>query len=123
MKRIVKIMLLLSVAIITGCYYDNEERLYPVKPTTCDLTNVTYSGTIQPLLQFACYGCHSNANYANKGAGYKFENYDDVVTYKSQIMVSVNLINSPLTMPLGGKLSDCEINKLQKWVDLKTPKN
>jgi len=123
MKRIVRIILILSVAMIAGCYYDNEERLYPVLPTSCNLTNVTYSATIQPLLQFACYSCHSNANYAKKGLGYKLENYDDVVTNISKILVSVQLTNSPLLMPLGGKLSDCEISQLKKWSDNGTPNN
>jgi len=123
MKRTIRILLILSVAIIAGCYYDNEERLYPVISTSCNLTNVTFSATIKPILQASCYNCHSNSNYANKGLGYKLENYDDVVANINQILISVRLTNSPLAMPMGGKLSDCEINQLQKWSDNKTPNN
>ena len=123
MKRIIRILLILSVAIIAGCYYDNEEKLYPVIPTSCNLTNVTFSATIKPILQASCYNCHSNTNYINNGAGYKLENPADAAANIKQILISIRLTNSPLAMPMGGKLSDCEINQIQKWSDNGTPNN
>ena len=126
MKSILRILLVLSVATIAGCYYDSEEKLYPVIPTSCDLKNVTYSATVKPILQASCYTCHSNANYANKGAGFKLENYADVLTLvqNGKLMGSVKHLSGFLPMPnSGGKLSDCEISQLQKWIDNKTPNN
>ncbi|HRP00505.1 MAG TPA: hypothetical protein PLN54_13800, partial [Flavobacteriales bacterium] len=51
----VPLLLLLPLA---GCYYDKEEVLYP--NSFCNTTNVTWSGTIQPLVTSRCAspGCH-----------------------------------------------------------------
>jgi len=123
MKRIISILLILSVAIIAGCYYDSEEKLYPVVSTSCDLTNVTFSATIKPILKTYCYSCHSNSNATNNGRGVKLENYADVKDNISKILVSVKQNNASFPMPVGGKLGDCEIKQIQKWSDNKTPNN
>ncbi len=120
MKKILFISLIVFISIITGCYYDSEEALYPVVSTTCDLTNVTFSGTVVPILQASCLSCHSNSRAASSGAGIKLENYSDVVTTASngQLMGAINHLNGYAAMPQGGgKLTDCEISKLQKWID------
>ena len=120
MKRIFSILLIVSVALIAGCYYDSEEKLYPVIATSCDLANVTYSVTVKTILQASCYTCHSNSNYLNSGGGIKLENYADVLTVvqNGKLMGSVKHLSGFKPMPDGGgKLSDCEISQLQKWID------
>ena len=126
MKRILTILLILWVATITGCYYDNEEKLYPVLSTDCDLTTVTFSGTIKPILQASCYTCHSNANYLSAGAGIKLENHPDLkaMAESGKLMGAVRHESGFIPMPHGGgKLSDCEISKLQQWVENQMPNN
>lgn len=123
MKRIERILLILSVAIIAGCYYDSEEKLYPEVSTSCDLTNVTFSATIKPILQTYCFTCHSNSNSVKNGRGIKLENYADVAANMNMILVSIKQNNAPFPMPVGGKLRDCEINQIQKWSDNQTPNN
>ena len=56
-RQLIYLFLFIAVA-ASGCYYDNEEELYPFD--FCDVTNVTYSGTIQPIVQGNCAvpGCH-----------------------------------------------------------------
>lgn len=126
MKRLKHILLIIFVATVTGCYYDSEEKLYYEVSTTCDLSNVTFGATVKPILQASCLSCHSNAKAAKDGAGIKIENYSDVQTLaKSGVLMAVinhKPGNSP--MPLGGsKLSNCEISKLQKWIDNGTLNN
>jgi uncharacterized membrane protein len=120
MKRILIILLITFVATITGCYYDSEEALYPTVSTTCDLTTVTFATTVKPILQASCLSCHSNSKAASSGSGIKLENYSDVVitTKNGQLMGSIKHSNGYVAMPNGGgKLTDCEISKLQKWID------
>ena len=108
------------VASLSGCYYDNEEKLYPQISTGCDLSNVTFSGTVKPILQASCFSCHSNSQALNNGGGVKLENYADVVTLVSngKLMGSIRHDNGYIAMPNGGgKLTDCEINQLQTWID------
>lgn len=123
MKPIIKITLLLFIAFITGCYYDSEERLYPNLTNPCEDTVVTFSGTVKQILS-PCLSCHSNAAVRNgEGDGIKLEDYADVAN-NNRIMGSVKHLNGFIRMPKnGGKLSDCEINQLQKWFDNQTPNN
>lgn len=123
MKPIIKITLLVFIAFITGCYYDTEERLYPNISNPCNDTVVTFSGAVSQILQ-PCLSCHSNdAASRGEGGGIKLENYLDIST-NTRIMGSVKHASGYLPMPISGaKLSDCEINQLQKWYDNQTPNN
>ncbi|MEI8112048.1 MAG: hypothetical protein WCI54_00370 [Bacteroidia bacterium] len=118
MNRAIKIILILVVASITGCYYDSEERLYPKLSNPCDDTVVTFKSTVSTILQ-SCQTCHSNSNSSSSGNGIKLEAYSDVKTLvtNGKLMGSINH-TSAYPMPKGGgKLLDCEIAQLQKWID------
>jgi uncharacterized membrane protein len=125
MKKILTLFLILFVGTLSNCYYDSEEKLYPVLSTSCDLENVTFSATIKPILQASCYSCHSNSNYVNSGSGIKLENYEDVkIQASSRMMGAIKHDPGYVPMPLnGGKLPDCEINKIQRWIDNGMPNN
>ena len=108
------------IAFVTGCYYDSEEKLYPQISGSCDLSNVTFTATVKPILQASCLTCHSNSNAGNSGGGIKLENYADVLisTNSGKLMGTINHSPGYQAMPQGGgKLTDCEISKLQKWID------
>jgi hypothetical protein len=126
MRKNLKTMLILAIVFMSGCYYDSEEKLYPQLSTTCDLTNVTFTGTIKPILQASCLSCHSNSQAANSGGGIKLENYADFQTIakSGRLMGAVKHENGFEPMPQGGgKLIDCEISQLQKWIDNGTLNN
>ena len=124
MKRILAILLILFIATITNCYYDSEEQLYPNLSTPCQDTIVTFSGTVTQILH-PCLDCHSNSAAGNgEGRGIKLENYEDVkiVIQNGQLMRAVRH-ESEYPMPPQGKLPDCEIEQLQKWIDNDALKN
>lgn len=126
MKRISTLLFMIVVGFMTSCYYDNEEKLYSELNTNCDLENVTYSATIRPILQASCYTCHSNANYLNSGGGIKLENHADlqILANNGKLMGAVTHASGFIPMPKdGGKLPECEISQLQKWVDNQAPNN
>lgn len=119
MKITLKIFFLLVVASVTGCYYDSEERLYPSISSPCDDAVVTFSGTVSSILQ-PCLTCHSNSAASSSGSGIKLQEYADVmiVVNNGRLMGAVNHANGFVPMPGGGgKLPDCEIAQLQKWID------
>jgi hypothetical protein len=125
MKQIIKIALILLIAVIAGCYYDTEERLYPKISSPCDDTVVTFSSTVTTILH-SCQTCHSNSNATSSGGGVKLENYADVVKLvtSGKLMGSIRHDKGYIPMPQGGgNLADCEISQLQKWIDNKTPNN
>ena len=115
-----------SSIILTKCYYDSEEYLYPELSTSCDTSNYSYSGVIKPILQANCLSCHSNASAASLGANVKLEDYADVkkeVDFGS-LIGAVKHLNGYVPMPYnGGSLSSCNITLIQKWVDAKAPNN
>lgn len=100
-----------------SCYYDNEEALYPAISNSCDTTNVTYSGTVVPILSNNCYSCHSNKTAASNGNNIALENYADVVTNNVAISQSINQTGSIPPMPKnGGKIKACSITQFDIWV-------
>ena len=122
MNRAIRIALILAVVFISGCYYDNEEQLYPKISSPCDDTVVTFSSTITQILQ-PCLACHATSSTA--GGGFYLQSFSDVQKYvkSGQLMNSINHIGGH-DMPLGGgKLPDCEIAQIQKWITNNTPNN
>lgn len=88
--------------------------------TTCDTANQTLAANVQPILQTYCYGCHSNAGANASGGGINLETYASLQTYASigKLMCAVNQGAGCSAMPKGGsKLPQCEIDKIQSWVN------
>jgi hypothetical protein len=113
------------IFLFSGCYYDSQEYLFPTINTTCDTSNVTFSGSVQPILNNHCFGCHSNTTFGN-GGNIKLEDYGDVVTHADRLVGSLLHQSgySPMPKPLGTpKLDDCTISVISIWVTTGTPQN
>ncbi len=114
MKRPILHLLLLLPA-LAGCYYDNEEELYP---GVCQVGEPAQPGywtsTVQPLIATRCAtaGCHvaggtgtgDFTQYANVKAAL------DNGTFQYQVFTA-------RSMPTTGPLPACDIQKLQAWVN------
>ena len=116
MKRIVRYLttLVLFLLLFASCYYDNEEALYPTLRTSCDTTNVTFSGTIVTILRNNCYTCHSNANAAF-GGNIRLEAIEDVKTNSAKLIVAIKQTGTK-PMPPSGKLKACSIIQFDIWI-------
>jgi hypothetical protein len=104
---------------VTACFYDNEENQNPDTSNTCDLTNVTYTLKVKPVLQSYCLSCHSTAAASASGGGVKLENFTDFKTYvtNGKFYGSVSH-TSGSPMPKGGSILDaCTLKQLKKWID------
>lgn len=89
----------------------------------CDLENVTYSQTISPIIEGRCLGCHSGPN---PEGGVSLASHGDVVTWiqNGRLMGAIRHEQGFSAMPKNGaKLSDCNIDQFQKWIDDGTPNN
>ena len=118
-------VLSIVVLIISGCYYDKYDKLYPPPTVTvCDSTAVTYSVTVTGILNSYCMECHSTANSGGSG-GILLDSYSALNNYVSsgQLMGDVKQQSGFFPMPPSIKLSDCDIAKLQKWVNDGAPNN
>ena len=116
MKRLTIFLSIIAILLmlLVSCYYDNEEALYPALNTVCDTTNVTYSGTIAPILSSYCTTCHSGSVPSGSVA---LTNYSNVLTIASNgtLMNALNGNGVP-KMPVSGSLSTCQIVQFQIWI-------
>jgi len=107
------------------CYYDSEEYLFPKPAGDCDTTNVTFSLSVQPVLQTYCYSCHSNAN-SSFGGNIRLEAYADVKVRADDGSLAGSIQHLPpyLPMPQGAsKLEPCKITLIKKWIEVGSPNN
>lgn len=109
----------------TGCYYDKEEDLYPFTDM-CDTSGVTLSGTVKPLLQGSCYACHNASAAGAAGAGINLEDYNSLKGWvdNGKLVCAVEHGNSCSPMPKGGgRLPQCDIDKIKVWAANGAPNN
>jgi hypothetical protein len=122
MKLIRLLTAILPLAFLTwGCYYDDEETLYP--QTACDTSNITYSLTVNPVLQSNCSQCH---NSVSPSGGIDLASYDAVVAAVNtgRVLGAINHETGYSPMPKNAdKLGDCQIAQVTKWIDLGMPNN
>lgn len=114
------------ILLCKSCYYDSEEYLFPTANTNCDTTQVTFSASVQPILQNSCLSCHSNNVSASLGGNIKLQDYSDVKIQadNGRLFGAIAHLNGVSPMPKGGqKLDDCKINVIKKWIDLGAPDN
>jgi hypothetical protein len=119
MKRLITYFA--TIALISfffvSCYYDNEEALYPILNSSCDTTNVTFSGSIVPILNNNCYSCHSNSTAARNGNNIPLQNYADVVARAASVIGSIKHTGSFSPMPKsGGLIKTCSISQFDIWI-------
>jgi hypothetical protein len=126
MKLKHSILLFAAAAALTlsSCYYDSEEELYPgTAGGNCDTTAVSFSATIQPILAANCNSCH-NATTANGGV--ITDNYDALMipVNAGVFHKAVNHLPGAVPMPFNGqKLPQCELMKINAWLNQGAPNN
>ena len=117
MMRLLLLFVIIVTAMLSSCYYDNEESLYPSYNTLCDTANVTFSGTVAPLLAGNCLSCHSNSSAAGFGGNIRLEDYADVKARASAVAGSIKHAGGYSPMPQnGGKLKECSIKQFDIWI-------
>ena len=92
----------------TGCASSNA----------CDTTNVTFSGSVKPILNNYCTGCHSGSS---PSGNIDYSSYDGTkpTALNGKLAGSINFRSGFSAMPQGGsQLSSCSIAIIEKWIEL-----
>ncbi len=87
----------------------------------CDTNNVTFSGTVFPMMQSYCIGCHSGAT---AGGQINLESYSTIVAAANsgKLLGSMSHSAGYQPMPKGGsKLPQCKIDEIRIWIQMGTP--
>jgi hypothetical protein len=89
----------------------------------CDTIAVTYSGTVVPLLQAKCVGCHNNSSAS---ANVNLSSYSGVMVEvaNGKLLGTINHAAGYSAMPYGGnKMPQCEIDEIRIWINAGAPNN
>jgi len=119
-RRIIKFMVL-GMIILTSCYYDVEENLYP--QNDCSTADMSFQTNIAPILQRNCYACHSAA--ANT-ANITLEGHSELMKHvnSGRLLGAIRHESGFTPMPQGAaKLIECDIAKIEQWVADGAPNN
>ncbi len=114
-------ILFIGLLMITSCYFDNEEDLYPFGD--CNTADVTYAFDIQPLLEQECYQCHDdNTNFGQVN----LSSYETARQFalNGRLFGAVNHDSGFSPMPKNAaKLANCDIQKIAVWINDGAPNN
>lgn len=89
----------------------------------CDTSAFTFSGSIAPMMNTYCKGCHNSSNLS---AGIDLSSYAGIktVALNGKLIGSISHASGYVAMPQGGAmLSSCQITQVQKWINAGTPNN
>jgi len=114
-RRIIKYYMI-GLVILTSCYYDSEEKLYPA--TNCASTAMSLSADITPILERNCYSCHSvgagplNGNITLEGYGELMKHVQS-----GALLGAIKHQYGFSAMPKNAsQLGSCETAKIEKWI-------
>lgn len=108
---------------LVGCTFENEETLF--KDVVCpEITElVSYSGFVKPLLEKRCISCHSSIL---SSGNVNLENYEKLKAHvgNNKFLGAIRHTPGFAAMPQGEpKLSDCDIKKIENWINNGYPEN
>lgn len=103
-----------------ACTKDNKVDLLADQPKvdndSCVTVDMSYQNDIKIILTQNCAtsGCHLGPNGQS---GLDLSTFGDTkrIAADGEMMGRIKNTNGPL-MPPGGKLSDCDINKIKAWI-------
>lgn len=118
-------LILFLSGFFSSCYYDNYEDLYPIRIdwSSCDTSNITFTGKVWPLIQQNCVSCHNNSSSLGNVS---LEGYDHVSIYAQNGTLLGSIRHSAGYKPMpkdAYKLSECSILLISKWIDSGFPNN
>lgn len=115
------VITVLLASFLTSCTSNNEEELYP--SGTCDTTNITYQNTIVPIITQQCYECHGGSAEVS---GIPLEGHQNIkaIVDAGRLVGAINHQVGFSPMPKDRpKLNECDIMKIETWVNAGAPNN
>jgi len=113
----------LASVCLYSCYRDNQSSLYPKSSAPgssgCDTSDVSFSGTVQPVFLQNCAlsGCHASSSPTG---GYVLDNYNGVrsVVLSGRLIGAIDHSAGYSAMPKdAAMLSDCDIAMIISWIN------
>ena len=122
MKTIHLLTIACLATLLSSCYYDKYDELYPAAGNTgIDTLNPTYTGAVSGIFKNYCNSCHSTS-IANGGV--ILDTYEGAkqAVLTRRLVESVRHDPNAIPMPQGGpKLSNDKIAAIENWVSHNMP--
>lgn len=116
-KRFKYIFVVLAICLaFCSCYYDSEEDLYTNVPCSVG-TKISYVNQIKPIIEINCMPCHSQVS---QNGNVDLEGHNQMKTYvnNGRLIGSIKHLAGYSKMPVSTpKLSECNIQKIEKWIE------
>lgn len=112
-----------GVLLFASCTFDNEEALF--KDVVCleIIEPVSYSGFVKPLLEKRCVTCHSSM-LASGNVNIESHARLKVYIENGKFLGAIRHLPGFSPMPQGdSKLSDCDLEKIENWINSGYPEN
>ena len=106
---------------ISGCYYDNEEELYPNAPE-CVTDSLTYNAHMKTIIDTRCAisGCHVSGGTGNG----IFTNYAGIKAKVDNGSLHERVVVRKDMPPAGStQLNECQIQQFDTWIAGGAPEN
>ena len=107
-----------ALALLNACDYDSEEDLFG--NDSCDTESISYENDIAPIIAGNCTSCHSGGTPSGNLDLADFE----IVAESAQNSSYSGLLNrigrsegEPGAMPTSYKLTQCQIDQINAWVE------
>ncbi len=120
MKNSILSSLLILIAFLSmeGCYYDNEEDLYPIDPNSiCDTVDVSYSVTVKAILEANCVSCHTGNFPSGNQLLDNYQSVADIANTGKLYGVISHQDRFTAMPPSQVKINACDIDKIKSWID------
>jgi hypothetical protein len=117
MRKVTSFFIFSAITLFFSCTKNNKEDILAGQGP-CNTTVTTYGEVVKPILDQFCNtsGCHNNVSLA---AGLNLEDYNSLkpIALGDRFLGSLKHQSGFSPMPKGGdKLTDCQIEKIEKWV-------
>lgn len=117
MKRFIFLFSTLAAFLFCGGGLFSACKHQTVDPA-CDVSNVKYSADVHTILQSNCQSCHNDAAPTENVS---VQDYEDVKKSVDSGKLLSQIKDGK--MPPSGKLPDCQISKIEKWIQNGAPNN
>ena len=116
---------LLIMILLSTCYYDSQEYLFPKINNQCDTTGTILFSSVDSVLQNNCVTCH---NKSIAQGGVNLEGYDNVYHYATDFTVNTQIPKlqgvirrlpefKPMPPPPSSAMDECSIRKIEMWIE------
>lgn len=99
----------------SSCTYYNVEEEYADFVGDCDTSAVSFALDVYPIIDANCVTCHGDVN---PQAGLSLTSFNLIKLNSSQMQDRINRpMGDPLVMPQSGPMIQCNIDKINAWIN------